>query len=129
MDEEISSVLKRTHIPTGDTPGKSEGKYGRVAKAESVNKSVNKSHVTERQTARSLFQDDNKCLLPKESSHSVKVSNWKTEELEAVVQYVALYKPNCEDDKWPAIKDSMFWEQCAKAVHEYSGQPLRTGNI
>ena len=62
MDEEISSVLKTTHILTGDTPGKSESKYGRVVEAESVNKPVNKSHVTERQTARSSFQDDNKCL-------------------------------------------------------------------
>ena len=115
MQDENSSVLKRTHIPTGDTPGKSESKHGRVAEGESANKST----VTGRQSSR--------CLFHEESAQSVKLSTWKMEELKAVVRYVALYKPNFEDDHWPAIKDSTFWEQCAKAVHEYSCQPLRTG--
>ena len=122
MDKD-GTVLKRSHIPTGDTPGKSESKHGRVAEG----KTANAHKVSQRQTSRSLFHDEQKCLLPKEPVHSVHLSKWKTEELEAVVQYVALYKPNCGDEKWPAIKDSVFWEQCARVVHEYSGQPLRTG--
>lgn len=53
----------------------------------------------------------------------------ENEELEAIVQYIALYKPSFDDDRWPAIRDGAFWEQCAKTVHQYSGQPLRTGTL
>jgi hypothetical protein len=69
--------------------------------------------------------------LPTETlvAHSVKAANWRNEELEAIVQYIALYKPSFDDDHWPATRDGAFREQCPKAVHQYSGQPLRTGTL
>ena len=122
MEDETDSIVKRAHIAKGDTPGKSNPKYGRVTEDESGNKPLP-------QRRRSLFKNED--VLPTETlvAHSVKAANWKNEELEAIVQYIALYKPNFDDDHWPAIRDGAFWEQCAKAVHQYTGQPLRTGTL
>ena len=87
MEDETDCIVKRAHIAKGDTPGKSNPKYGRVTEDESGNKPLP-------QRRRSLFKNED--VLPTETlvAHSVKAANWKNEELEAIVQYIALYKPS-----------------------------------
>ena len=117
------SSVKRAYIPKGDTPEKPNPKYGRV-EVESGNKTL-------AQRRKSLFKNEDVLSTETPVAHSthVKTANWRSEELETIVQYIALYKPNFDDDHWPAIRDGAFWEQCAKVVHQYSGQPLRTGIV
>ena len=119
MEEETHSSFKRGYIVEGDTPGKSNPKCSRQH-TDSLSR-----------RRKSLFNIED--VSPTEplvaNSVKLKAASWKNEELEAIVQYVALYKPNFQDDHWPAIRDGVFWEQCAKAVHQYSGQPLRTGTL
>jgi hypothetical protein len=73
---------KRAHVAKGDTPGKSNPKYGRVTEDESGNKPLP-------QRRRSLFKNED--VLPTETlvAHSVKAANWRNEELEAIVQYIS----------------------------------------
>jgi hypothetical protein len=82
MEDETDFIVKRAHVAKGDTPGKSNPKYGRVTEDESGNKPLP-------QRRRSLFKNED--VLPTETlvAHSVKVANWRNEELEAIVQYIS----------------------------------------
>ena len=97
---------KRNHISTGDTPGKPHAKQP----AQANNKIS---------TRRTLFSDDHA---------SKKISVWTNEETSALVQYITLYWEEAHTDRWPAMKQIMFWEKWTEAVNKVC-KSTRTGTF
>lgn len=97
---------KRTHGgSTGDTPGKSNKKNPK--------KTVKKSLFVKK---------------PQEAKSSLSTpASWLDAETAALIQYIALYWDGPVKDGWPTNKAPYFWDCCAKAISETTGQPRKTG--
>jgi len=98
---------KRPIQSSGDTPGKPKEKETTKERTYSSRKSL---FVTQ-------LNNDNPSQY----------SQWSTIELQGLVQYIALFHRSNGLYDWPTHKQTLFWEKCAEAVQEYSGQPLRSG--
>jgi hypothetical protein len=86
---------KRTHVPTGDTPGKPKQKISNQYKESSSRKS--------------LFGG---------SEGGTSAPSWNTKETSALVQYICLYWEDAHTNKWPTTKNRQFWNGCADAVNK-----------
>lgn len=58
---------------------------------------------------------------------SVRAPAWTDAEDSALVQYICLFTPNAETNKWPYSKQAKFWDDCALAVNQ-ACKVNRTGN-
>ena len=52
---------------------------------------------------------------------------WCSEEIQALIQYIALYWDGPASNGWPNAKDEHFWECCANGVAEATNFPKRSG--
>ena len=104
-------MSKRRHFgASGNTPGKSRPKRS------------TSDHETSKPARKTLFASstvDTACAQRNEE--------WTHEELGALVEYVALYWGGSHTNGWPSTKIECFWDDCAAAIEQSTGQTKRTG--
>ena len=107
-------MSKRRHVgASGNTPGKSRPKRST---------SYHETGETSKPARKTLFAPETveiACTQPNEE--------WTREELGALVEYVALYWDGAHTNGWPSTKNHCFWDDCAAAIEQSTGQPKRTG--
>lgn len=99
-------ACKRPSCVEGNTPGKPPNKRDTGSSSGSNSR-------------KQLFGDSK---LPKVTKES-----WKDAEDSALVQYICLFSPEADSNKWPSTKDVKFWSGCADAVNK-ACNTSRTGN-
>ena len=110
---QVIIMSKRRHFgPSGNTPGKSRPK-------RSIHVSDHETGKPARKTLFASWTVDIACAQCNEE--------WTREELGALVEYVALYWDGAHTSGWPSTKNLCFWDDCATAIKQSTGQPKRTG--
>ena len=85
----------------GDSPGKPKVKIPASLEAQA-----------ESSSRKSLFTSEQSVCFSK------KPVPWSDQETECLVQYICLYRKDAWTNKWPSVKDPVFWKGAADALNK-----------
>ena len=106
-------MSKRRHFgASGNTPGKSRPKRS------------TSDYETSKPARKNLFAPETETV---DTACAQRNEEWTREELGALVEYVALYWDGAHTNGWPSTKNHCFWDDCATAIEQSTGQQRRTG--